>query len=155
MVLRLSRRQIAPRSDPHDWNSWDHYRSIHELRLTQHPFVVSDTLVFRQEGEGIIQQSGSVQCHKKVILEVEKWFEARRFGQTLRVRCYSYAYIAWIAGQHLLLKYHNLHKDHDEYHHRLYDPTTGTEVFHETLQRWQFPTFPEVLDELEFLTQDL
>ena len=27
---------------PHDWNSWDHYRTIHEIRLSEHPFVVSD-----------------------------------------------------------------------------------------------------------------
>ena len=89
------------------------------------------------------------------MLEVEKWFETRYFGHTLRVRCRGYAYIGWLAGAHLLLKYHNLHADSDEYHHRVYDPATGAEIFHEVLQRYQFPTFPEVLDELEYLAREL
>jgi hypothetical protein len=89
------------------------------------------------------------------MLEVVKAFETRRSGNILRVRCYSYAYIGWLQGEHLLLKYHNLHRDHDEYHHRIYNPATGEEVFHEVLERRQFPTFSEVLDELQILTQDV
>ena len=54
-----------------------------------------------------------------------------------------------------MLKYHNVHRNRDEYHHRIYDPPTGEEVFHETLERYQFPVFTEVLDELQALTQDL
>ena len=64
-------------------------------------------------------------------------------------------YVAWLPGEHLLLKYHNLHLDRDEYHHRIYDPLTGEEVFHETLERYQFPVMTEVLDELQILTQDV
>ena len=30
-------------------------------------------------------------------------------------------------------------RDRDEYHHRLYDPATGEEIFHEILERRQFP----------------
>ena len=63
--------------------------------------------------------------------------------------------MAWLPGEHLLLKYHNLHRDRDEYHHRIYDPRTGEEVFHETLERYQFPVMTEVLDELQTLTADL
>ena len=157
MVFHLSRRQIAPRKDPHDWNSWDHYQTIHESRLSEHPFVVSfrDTLIFTNEGTDVISLKGVVHCPKDVMLEVEKWFEARYFGHTLRVRCYSYRYIAWLPGEHLLLKYHNIHEDGDEYHHRIYDPATGIELHHEVLKRYQFPIFTEVLDELEVLTQDL
>ncbi len=105
MVFQLSRRQIAPRKDPHDWNSWDHYRTIHENRLREHPFVVSDTLAFTDEGEGVISLKGIVHCQKNVMLEVEKWFEPRYFGRTLRVRCHTYVYIGWLPGEHLLLKY--------------------------------------------------
>ena len=157
MVLYLSRREIAPRQDPHDWNSWDHYQSIHERRLSDHPFVVSflDTLAFTDEEEGVIALKGIAHCQNGVLLEVEKWYEARYFGRILRVRCYSYRYIAWLPGEHLLLKYHNVHEDKDEYHHRIYDPATGEEVFYETLERYQFPIFTEVLDELESLTRDL
>ena len=58
-------------------------------------------------------------------------------------------------GEHLLLKYHNLHQDPNEYIHRVYDPVSGDEVFYEILERYQFPTLPEVLDELEIIAQDL
>ncbi len=100
-------------------------------------------------------QSGFVQCCKNVMLEVEKWFETRYFGNTLRVRCQTYMYIGWLLGEYLLLKYHNLHRDPDEYHHRVYDSTTGDELLHEILQRYQFPTFTEVLDELQIIAEGL
>ena len=158
MVSHLLRAEIPPRNDPHDWNSWDHYRTIHEARLEEHPFVLSfqDTLVFTiSEDEGILHLRGTVSCLKDVILHVEKRFDIRYFGNILRVRCYSYRYVALIPGQHLLLKYHNLHRDRDDYHHRIYDPTTGKELEHEILKRYQFPLSPEVLDELQILTADL
>lgn len=157
MVLHLSRREIAPRQDPHDWNSWDHYQTIHESRLSEHPFVVSfqDTLAFTTSSEGIISLRGYVHCDKGVMLRVRKVFESRYFGRTLRVRGHTYAYVAWLPGEHPLLKYHNLHRGDDAYHHRIYDPVTGKELFYEPLERYQFPIFTEVLDELEILTRDL
>ena len=117
--------------------------------------MIDDTLAFSQEGEGVISQRGMVHCQKSVVLEVEKWFESRYSGSTLRVRCRIYRYIAWTLGGHLMLKYHNIHRDSNEYHHRVYDPATGREIFHEVLERYQFPTFPEVLDELEIIARDL
>ncbi len=155
MVFSLPRSQIAPRKDPHDWNSWDHYRTIHEIRLSQHPFVVGDTLNFSEVAEGEILLGGTVTCRKSVELEVEKWFDSRYFGHTLRVRCHTYVYIGWLRDEHLLVKYHNLHHDPDEYIHRVYDPATGAEIFNEVLERYQFPTLPEVLDELEIIARDL
>ena len=107
------------------------------------------------EDEGILYLQGTVLCLKDVVLHVEKRFNTRRSGNILRVRCYSYRYVALIPGQHLLLKYHNLHRDRDEYHHRIYDPATGRELVHEVLRRYQFPLFPEVLDELQLLTADM
>ena len=89
------------------------------------------------------------------MLEVEKWFETRYFGNTLRVRCHIYTYIGWLPGEHLLLKYHNLHADPDDYIHRVYRPDTGQQILYERLERYQFPTFAEVLDELEYLAQSL
>ena len=97
--------------------------------------------------------AGEVICRNDVALEVEIWFDARYFGATLRIRAYSFRYIGWLPGEHLLLKYHNLHRDRDAYIHRVYDPATGEEALYETLHRYQFPTFPEVLDELEYLAQ--
>ena len=69
------------------------------------------------------------------------------------LRCYRFRYVGRIPGGNLLLKYHNLHRNPDEYVHRVYNPATGDEVFNEPLQRYQFPTFSEVLDELEYLAQ--
>lgn len=155
MDAGLHRSSLPYQRDPHDWNTWDHYLTIHESRLSQHPFVVSDTLAFTNEGEGVILLRGAVQCQKNVLLDVGKWFETRFSGNNLRIRCHTYVYIGWLRGEHLLLKYHNIHRDRDEYHHRIYDPATGVEVFHEVLERYQFPLFTEVLDELQTLTQDL
>ena len=99
--------------------------------------------------------SGRVHCLKDVVLEVQKEFDLRYSGNSIRVRCYCYSNVAWIPGQDLLMKYHNLHRDRDEYHHRIYDPTTGEEIAHEVLKRYQFPFFTEVLDELKILSADL
>ena len=99
--------------------------------------------------------TGRVHCLKDVVLEVEKEFETQYSGNILRVRCHTYAYIGWLQGRHLILKYHNLHRDKDENHHRIYDPARGEEVFHEILERRQFPIFAEVLDELQILTEGL
>ena len=114
-----------------------------------------DTLGFARGAEDLISLIGVVHCRKDVLLEVEKRFDTRYSGNTLRVRCHTYVYVGWIRGEHLLLKYHNLHRDRDEYIHRVYDPAAGEQVIYEILQRYQFPTFTEVLDELKYLTRDL
>jgi hypothetical protein len=62
-------------------------------------------------------------------------------------------YVAWMRGKGLVLKYHNVHRDPDEYVHRVYDPNTGDETGSEILTRFQFPVFTEVLDEAEILTR--
>ena len=155
MVFSLSRSQIAPRKDPHDWNSWDHYRTIQDIRLSEHTFAVKDTLAFSEVAEGELLLRGFVTCQKSVVLEVEKWFDIQYFGNTPRVRCHTYVYIGWLRREHLLLKYHNLHQDPNEYIHRVYNPDSGDEVLYEILERYQFPTLPEVLDELEIIARDL
>ena len=107
------------------------------------------------EDETFLSLEGYVNCLSNVRLEVTKDFDTRYFGNTLRVRCRSYRYIGWLQGQHLLLKYHNLHRNRDEYHHRIYNPMTGEELLHEVLERRQFPIFTEVLDELQILAENL
>ena len=71
------------------------------------------------------------------------------------VRCFQFRYVGLLPSNHLLLKYHNLHRNPDEYVHRVYDPATGEEVGYEPLRRYQFPTVSEVLDELEYLARGL
>ena len=100
--------------------------------------------------------AGFVQCRQSVLLEVTNEFEtAYDYNGRMFVRCYRFRYVGILPSRHLLLKYHNLHADSDDYIHRVYAPTGGGEVFDEHLQRYQFPTFPEVLDELEYLAQRL
>lgn len=161
MDAGLSRAGIVQPNDPHDWNSFDHYRTIHEKRLAEHPFVDEtrqDTLEFTMhEFEGVVfmSQVGQVYCRHGVILEVEKWFETREVGTLLQIRCFSYRYVAWTQGGSSILRYHNLHDDDNEYIHRVFNPQDGSQVLYETLTREQFPLFTDVLDEAEYLTQAL
>ena len=97
--------------------------------------------------------SGHIYCLRGMVLEVEKWFELQYFGSLLKVRCFSYRYAAWIPGKHPLLRYHNVHANDDDYHHRVFDPETGEEVLYERLQRHQFPVLSEILDELELIAR--
>lgn len=93
-----------------------------------------------------------VYCFNDVILEVEKWFELADFGQVLKIRGFSYRYVGWVKDKHCILRYHNVHQDDDDYHHRIFDYGTGVELKYERLERWQFPTFSEVLDELGIIS---
>ena len=96
-------------------------------------------------------------CQRNVNLQVDNLLEIRRVGTggILQVRCYSFLYVAWIPGGHLALKYHNHHANPDEYIHRVYNPRTGRQILYEVLHRRQFPSFSEVLDELEMVTRRL
>lgn len=99
---------------------------------------------------------GFVLCRNGLLLEVTKDFQVRYDNRgRMSVRCYRYRYVGLLPGMNWLLKYHSWHQNPDEYIHRANDPKTGAEAFSETLHRYQFPTFPEVLDELEYLAQNL
>ena len=116
-----------------------------------------DTLVFRMPEDGAsLTLRGFVACLKGVTLAVTKQF-ATYYDRQMRmyVRCHSYRYIGFVPGRNLLLKYHNRHANPDDYIHRVYDPTTGRQTLYEVLQRYQFPTFPEVLNELEYIAREL
>ena len=110
-----------------------------------------EVLPIEEVEPGVLAMHGTVHCQQEVALEVRKEFDLRYSGGIPRIRGRIYACIGWVPGRHLLLKYHNLHADPDEYHHRIYDPNTGREVAYEVLQRFQFPVFSEVLDELQIL----
>ncbi|MBI4202437.1 MAG: hypothetical protein HY532_04910 [Chloroflexi bacterium] len=158
MVSGLSRAAITRETDPHDWNSIDHYMTIHEKRLAEHPFVDQDipnTLLFEEIDGGVpfLLLRGELYCHSRIVLEVEKVFELRRGGNRPQMRGVIYKYVGYARGGNLLLKYHNLHEDPDIYIHRAYDPRIGRQLLYEELSREQFPTFTEVLDEMEQLVQ--
>ena len=158
MALCLSRIGIPERPDPNGWQSWENYQAVLDIQLEQRSFVVRylDTLdIELNEDTGDLLVRGTVGCEKGVMLDVRLIFEYDDSHIPHRVRCFRYAYIGWQIGGNLLLKYHNLHDNPDDYIHRVYDPATGEEIFGEVLRRHQFPTFPEVLDELEYLARDL
>lgn len=158
MVLCLSRIAIPERPDPNGWQSWENYKAVLDIQLARRPFVIRyldslDVGTDADTGELLIR--GTVHCAKGVMLDVRLIFEYDDLHIPHRVRCFRSAYIGWQTGGNPLLKYHNLHADPDDYIHRVYDPVTGKQTLYEVLQRHQFPTFSEVLDELECLARAL
>src|SRR5574341_461272 len=107
MDARLSRANLVRKNDPHNWNSYEHYRAIHEKRLAEHPFVdesQTNTIEFTfQEFDGVafLTIEGRVFCKRGIVLEVWKLLETRRTGrnQVLGVRAVGYLYNAWIPGK--------------------------------------------------------
>ena len=159
MDAGLHRSSLPYRRDPHDWNTWDHYESIHHKRIDEHSFIDRSrphTLTFTEDAPGrAIDLTGLVYCHRGVILEVDKRLETRYIGGLRKVRGISYRYAAWLPDGHPVLRYHNVHFYDDDYHHRVFDPRTGEEILYETLKRYQFPTLSEVIDEIEVVTRAL
>ena len=153
MDARLQVSSIPKRRDPHDWNTWDNYRAIHDIRLEEHSFIDwsrEQTLGFDEEDEETIALRGSLFCLNDVVIRVRKFLETQRIGRgLLRVRGFSYRCVAWVQNHHPLLRYHNTHLNDDNYHHRVFNWRTGDEVLYETLERHQFPTLSEVLDEVQ------
>ena len=154
MDVRLSRAKTPVGGrDPHDWNTYDHYRTIHQKHLDDHSFVDhrrTDQLQFRED-RGEVLLRGRVHCQHNIVLAVDHALEIRYSGHLLRVRPYRFRYASWVVGGKSVLRYHNMHADDDDYHHRVYNPRTGDEILYEALHRHQFPTFDEVLDELEIV----
>ena len=159
MDVRLSRSGISRTRDPHGWNSYDNYGIIHAKLLEEHPFLdVSQrqTIAFNfLESDGVpyLRMQGRCYCKEGVILRTNTLLATRYAGRVLQVRGVIYRYIARIPGKHLVLKYHNRHRNRNQYIHRAYNPETGEQILYEELTRSQFPVFSEVLDEAELLTR--
>ena len=97
--------------------------------------------------------SGLVFCLGGVTLEVDKSLRQAYVGNSLKVRGVRYRYVAWIPrgsqqGKAPVLRYHNIHRNDQDYHHRVFNPQTGELVGYETLRRFQFPTLGEIIDEI-------
>ena len=99
--------------------------------------------------EDVIWLVGRIYCLENVIVEVEKGLETDFKGRLLQVRGFHYRYVAWVDGRNPILRYHNRHQYDDFFHHRVFNWRTGEEVLYETLERRQFPTLTEVLDEVQ------
>ena len=152
MDVRFSRASKSRGEDPHNWQTWDNYRTVHQIRLENHPFLdpcKEQPLDFEEDEEESIWLVGLIYCLENVVVEVEKKLETQPLGSLLQVKGSSYRYVAWVDGQNSILRYHNTHRNDDLYHHRVFNWRTGEEVFYETLERSQFPTLSEVLDEVQ------
>ncbi len=99
--------------------------------------------------------TGRVYCQRGVILDVEKMLETSLVGGSVKVRGEKYKYVARVPSRYNVLRYHNIHLNDPYYHHRVFNPLTGEEVFYEKLERSQFPNFTGVLDEIEYVTRVL
>ena len=143
-------------TDRHGWNSLEGYLSIHDNRLNNHSFLdpskphtIGITYHQINDEESVMAIQGHVFCLGNVVLEVEKYLQMmeRENGQ-LFVRGFSYRYHAFVPGEHSLVRYDNSHGE-DVYHRHAFEPVTGQETEITDLTRNEFPTFSEILDELE------
>lgn len=144
--------------DPHDWNSYENYKQIHDSRLSTHSFVddsVDSTLefeFFEWEDYVYLWIHGDITCKNNVTLRVDKILETRQVARgRIQVRGIYYCYNAHVKGRNNVLRYDNAHV-YDGYHKHVFDADTGKQINREPLTRSQFPTIADVLDELEKLT---
>lgn len=147
--------ETSPRGDPHNWNSLDNYRFLHEKHLAQHPLVLREgwTLEIEVTSRPLlpydyIKLTGIVVCLNRLVLEITKEGDLDR-TQTHRVRMSRFRYNAHFPKGENVLRYDNMHSDEpDVYHRHVFDPDTGEQISFRTLTRAQFPVMHEVLDEL-------
>ncbi len=132
-------------SDPHNWNSWDNYRAVHEQRMQSHPFVRENHLEWDLIGDpkhpDAIFLTGTVICYRDVIVTVNKTIETRVVGpHRFEVRGLYYAYNAHFVGRHNILRYDNGHiETPDEFHRHQFDLTTGEQISVEIIPKSRVP----------------
>ena len=96
----MAELEASPRRDPHNWNSLDNYRFLHEKHLDAHPFVLPNgwdltfhytSLPFSQFDA--IRLEGLVLCTNGLVLEMTKEGDVDR-TQAYRVRMFRFRYNA-------------------------------------------------------------
>lgn len=141
-------------SDPHAWNNWDNYRTIHESYMEQIPFVVEDHLTWDIIGDPSFPDEillvGYIICKQGVYVHVQKRLETRLVGHgQLQVRGLRYAYNAFVPGQYNILRYDNGHADALEFHRHEFDVKTGKEKLPtQILTGSKMPTLAQFLHEV-------
>lgn len=141
--------------DPHNWNSLENYRLLHEKHLDTHPLVRPDGYHLSFERLDLpnsrydrIVLRGEVFCTNGLFLEITKYGDLDR-SPARRVRMSRFRYNAHFPGGENVLRYDNMHSDEpDVYHRHVFDPETGDQVSFSTLTRSPFPVMHEILDEL-------
>ncbi|HEY1298132.1 MAG TPA: DUF6516 family protein [Chloroflexota bacterium] len=145
-------------SDPHDWNSWDNYQTIHEKVLDEHTFIFENLLEWTYlEDPLLLVLSGHLICDHNVIVAVSKVLETRLGPRDrLEVRGWKYSYNAFFAGRHNILRYDNTHADEppdQEFHRHAFDLKSGTELPTTRLHRRDMPVLSSFLDEVAALVE--
>lgn len=141
-------------SDPHDWNSWDNYQTIHEKVLEEHAFILENLLEWTYlEDPLLLILGGHLICSHNVVVSVSKVLETRQGPRgRLEVRGWKYAYNAFFAGRHNILRYDNTHAaetvPEQEFHRHTFDLETGAELPTTRLHRHEMPALSAFLDEV-------
>lgn len=151
----MAELEASPRGDPHNWNSLDNYRFLHEKYLAVHPFVLPNewNLSFHfnyipHSRYDEIRLECVVVCTNGLILEITKIGDVDS-TPAHRVRMFRFRYNAHFPGGENVLRYDNMHAEEpDVYHKHVFDPKTGDQTSFQALTRTQFPVMHEVLDEL-------
>jgi len=105
-----------------------------------------------------ITLSGELICAEGVIVSVVKVLETRTNSRgRLEVRGWKYAYNAYFAGRHNILRYDNTHAeetqpDH-EFHRHAFDLETGQPQDVALLHRHEMPLLSAFLDEVAALVE--
>src|SRR5690349_11267636 len=147
-------------SNPHQWNNWENYRTIHEGYMEFHPFVIEDHLEWKIVGDPYLPDAiwlvGYIICKQGVHIDVRKLLETRLVGHgQLQVRGLRYSYNAYIPGQSNILRYDNGHADPDEFHRHEFDLSTSREKLPRTiLARQEMPTLAQFLEEVAAIVHD-
>ena len=145
----------SKQGDPHNWNSLENYRLLHEKHLESHPLIRPDGYRLSFERYDIpdawydrIVLRADISCINGLLLEITKYGDIDR-SPARRVRMFRFRYNAHFPRGENVLRYDNMHSDEpDVYHRHVFDPETGDQTSYTTLTRAQFPVMHEVLDEL-------
>jgi hypothetical protein len=142
-------------SDPHDWNSWDNYQTIHEKVLEEHAFILENQLEWTvvPGRNPLLVLEGELVCEAGVSVSVYKVLETRVNSRGRpEVRGWKYSYNARFAGRHNILRYDNIHATEtlaeEEFHRHDFDLSTGRELSVTLLHRHDLPVLSEFLNEV-------
>lgn len=140
----------------HDWNSWDHYRQIHERRLQDFGDFIEQNALEWLETAYVVTCEGSLRCRGGFKIDVEKLLDVDLRGGRPFVRTRRYSYHVYRPPDVNLFRYDNfhVHPEHPDSHHRhIYEPT-GQRAVVEWVGEHRWPTLGDVIGELfELLTR--
>jgi hypothetical protein len=117
----------------HDWNSWDHYLSIHESYLKALEHFVLDNQLFHTVTDDVVYWNGVLYCTGNIEIRVSKKQDVEVRGGRPMVRTTEYRYHVLRRTNDVtvnLFRYDNIHVQpgHDDRHHRHRYDADGNEI---------------------------